>query len=245
MNLQEDIRVKPTSDYKLPEVFIVSSGRSGTTLLSSMMNATDQIFFPYESDFVARAYPFYGKGRKIENDDYPTLVKLFQMSSQPTAWNMTQSLLIDSLEKYSPTTLPEVFSVICRAFHDQKCTSNILWGIKAPVLIASLNRIVNVCPDAKIVHLVRDGRDVYLSYRKIHESSSIKFGPKGVIQSALYWVDGLKRVEEFIDQGNKHRLYELRYLDLMLNPGIELKSLCSYLNIGYSPLIHEDFSNHE
>ena len=57
-------------------------------------------------------------------------------------------------------------------------------GMKAPVLIACLDRIGAVFPQAKILHVVRDGRDVYLSYRQVHKSSPEKFGPKGILTAA-------------------------------------------------------------
>ena len=31
----------------------------------------------------------------------------------------------------------------------------------------------------------------------MHETSKIKFGPKSIVENALYWIDGLRRVEDF------------------------------------------------
>ena len=118
-----------------------------------------------------------------------------------------------------------------------------MWGIKAPVLIASLPVINAVCLKAKIVHLVRDGRDVYLSYRKIHEQSPVKFGPKGAIQNALYWVDGLRRVDEFIQQNSSQKIHELKYEELIFSPATELQNLCTYLNVDYQPAMYQNFNN--
>ncbi len=104
--------------------------------------------------------------------------KIFQLTSQlEQGWGMSESYLTSFLQKRSPQTFPEVNSVICEAFHRQENTDNLLWGIKAPVLIASLQRIQTVCPQAKIIHIVRDGRDAYLSYQRVHEDSPVKFDP--------------------------------------------------------------------
>lgn len=231
--------------FKLPEVFIISSGRSGTTLLSSILNASEQINFPYESDFIARAYPIYQQQTSYSDRDYQDISQLFLLCSQPQGWGMSADYILETLRQRSPQTFAEVYSTICQAFHHQEGTTELLWGIKAPVLIASLPRIHTVCPDAKIVHLVRDGRDVYLSYRKIHEQSPVKFGPKGTIQNALYWVDGLRRVEEFANSDRQPKIYELKYGDLISNPELVLKNLCAYLNIDYRSQMHQNFGKRQ
>lgn len=231
--------------YKTPEVFVVSSGRSGTTLLSSILNASDQIFFPYESDFVARAYPFYYQKSSLTPADYQNIAQLFQVSSQPKGWGMSENYLSKYLIEQAPRTLTEVMAVICDAFHQQAGTGQLLWGIKAPVLIASLKRIRDVCPQAKIIHVVRDGRDVCLSYQQVHKHAPVKFGPKSVIENALYWIDGLKRVEEFTATYSPQDIYELKYEDLMADPTAALMQLCSYIGIDYRPCMHEDFNAHK
>lgn len=231
--------------YKVPEVFVVSSGRSGTTLLSSILNASDQIYFPYESDFVARAYPFYFNKTSLTLADYRDISQLFQVSSQPKGWGLSEDYLTDYLAKQAPKTLTEVIAVICDAFHHQMGTEQLLWGIKAPVLIASLQRICDVCPQAKIIHVVRDGRDVCLSYQQIHKNSPVKFGPKSIIENALYWIDGLKRIEEFSAGHSAQVSYELKYEDLMANPATSLTQLCSHIGIEYRPHMHENFNAHK
>lgn len=226
---------------KSPSVFIVSSGRSGTTLLVSILNAAEQIYIPYESDFIARAYPYFGDKNNIDENDYKRIVKFFQLTSKEQGWGLSSDYLLSFLQEHRPKTFAEINSSLCAAFHKLEGTENLLWGIKAPVLIASLEIILKTCPQAKIVHIVRDGRDIYLSYKKIHEKSPIKFGPKGIISSTLYWIDGLQRIQEFqIKQGNK-QIYELRYEDLLCSPEYELKKLCNFLDIEWRSSMYENF----
>ena len=214
---------------KSPTLFIVSSGRSGTTLLISILNASQQIHIPYESDFIARAYPFYQQKQNFGDSDYQKLTKLFIKASQPQGWGMTESFLLSYLKQSKPQSFAEVNSAICAAYHGKEGTENGLWGIKAPVLIASINRILSVYPSAKILHIVRDGRDVCLSYQNIHAKSQIKFGPKSLLANALYWIDGLRRIEDARSQ----QIYEFRYEDLLKNPKVELDKICSFIGIEY------------
>lgn len=231
--------------FKQPKVFIVSSGRSGTTLLASILNATQQIHIPYESDFIARAYPFYKDFNELKSDDYLQLVKFFRLTSKEKGWGMSENYLMEYLQKLQPQTFAEVNSALYEAFYQAQGTKDLQWGIKAPVLVASLDRILATYPDAKIVHIIRDGRDVYLSYKTVHQKSKIKFGPKGIVSNALYWIDGLRRIEEFKTKTNSKNIYELRYEDLLCRPETELKQLCQFLAIDYDSKIHETFYNLE
>ncbi len=237
--------VKCETRYKYPAVFIVSSGRSGTTLLTSILNASEQIYIPYESDFVARAYPFYSNRTQFTKDDYKRLFQIFELSAKEDGWGMSEEYVVSYLNEMAPKTFADVNATIYEAFHKQEGTDHLLWGIKAPVLIASLDRIRDVFPEAKIVHVIRDGRDVYLSYKKVHETSTVKFGPKGVIENALYWIDGLRRIEDFMKLNSENQIYEIRYDDLVSSPTSCLKQLCEFLGLEYRSSMEDNFSTLE
>lgn len=227
---------------KSPTVFIVSSGRSGTTLLTSILNSSGEIYIPYESDFVARAYPFFRKKQNFTVHDYEKIAKIFRFSSQQYGWGMSRDYIVSQLKKRRPKSFAEVNSTMYEAFHRLHNTVHLKWGIKRPVLIANLERVNDTFPSAKIIHVVRDGRDVCLSYKKVHQNSEIKFGPKGIVANALFWVDGIRRVEKFKERHPSCQLYELRYVDLLTKPELTLRSLCDFLGISYDPSMHQDFN---
>lgn len=213
--------------FKHPSIFITSSGRSGTTLLISVLNFSKQISIPYESDFVARAYPFYQQKRAFDESDYVKLAHIFYETSIPKGWGLAEQDFLQNLLQYSPQTFADVHAVLCKSYHERSGTGDLLWGIKAPVLIASIDRIRDVHPEAKIVHIVRDGRDVFLSYKRVHQNSEVKFGPKGAVSNALYWVDGLRRIEKY----QKGDIFEIRYEDLLKQTDLEMEKLFTLLDL--------------
>lgn len=224
--------------FEHPSTFIVSSGRSGTTLLVALLNATEQINIPYESDFIARAYSYYENKQFFQDEDYQKIARLFQITSQPKGWGMSEKYLLSCLKEQNPQTFSEVNTAIYTAFQKkQGNTGEKKYGIKSPVLISSLEEIGNVYPKAKIIHVVRDGRDVCLSYRKIHQKSKIKFGPKGIVSSALYWIDGLRRIEE----AKQTEIYQLRYEDLIEKTEQELMNICAFLDLEYKLEIYNNY----
>lgn len=229
---------------KDPVLFMVSSGRSGTTLLRSILNASNQLFIPHESDFIGRAYRFYQKKSEFTSEDYEKIAKLFMATSREQGWGLNREYLVSYLNYYQPQNFTAVNRVINQAYHEQEGTENLLWGIKSPVMIASLKEILNVFPNTQIIHVIRDGRDVYLSYQKVHQKSQVKFGPKELLPAALYWIDGLRRIERFQEQSNG-RVYEIRYEDFVKNPADEIASLCKFIGIEYSPFMYQEHHNME
>ena len=84
--------------------FIVSSGRSGTTLLRAVLNAHPSIHIPHESDFLVRAWPYYGT-RAIDESDYVVLAKLFRIASEGDGWGWSQDEVVRILERKRPRSL--------------------------------------------------------------------------------------------------------------------------------------------
>lgn len=219
-------------------IFIVSSGRSGTTLLRGILNASEQIYIPHESDFLARAYPFF-YAKNISKDDYEYIVRLFIKSSQNKGWGMDFNYIKNSLESDAPTSFSGVNESIYRAYLNKLKLSELQWGIKHPVLIASIGKILKVFPSAKVIHIVRDGRDVSLSYQKVHQTAPQKFGPKGPVSSSLYWIDGLRRVS----QHKTDQVYEIRYEDLLNQPAQEIEKLCHFIGISWDKDLYENYQS--
>lgn len=219
-------------------VFIVSSGRSGTTLLCAMINAGNEIIFPQESDFIARAYPFYAN-KMLEEDDFLVLVRFFMHTSQGYGWGMDETDLLNSIREAAPRTFAELIELLNLIYLKSQYPDCIRWGIKSPVMIASIDRIYNVFPKANIVHLVRDGRDVFLSYRNVHsdQNTSGGFGPNGVVTAALYWIDGLRRIAAYED-----KVYELCYEDLLDQPPEVLQKLCRHLGLNFNDAMVEGYA---
>ncbi|NET33459.1 MAG: sulfotransferase [Cyanothece sp. SIO1E1] len=226
----------------LSPVFIVSSGRSGTTLLRGILNASNQIFIPHESHFIGSCYQFYHQKNNFDKYDYRQLIKFFKRTSQKYGWGMKTGYLLSQLNKHAPQTFADVNSIIYQAGLTLAGAENLQWGIKSPVLIASVNQIYKVFPAAKIIHIVRDGRDVSLSYQQVHRNHTARFGPGGIVSGALYWIDGLRRIEAV---GGPKQLYELRYEDLLTQPKDELEKLCAFLDIAYRPSMHQSYHRSE
>jgi hypothetical protein len=113
-----------------------------------------------------------------------------------------------------------------------------LVGNKTPTFVRRIPTLHSHWPEAKFVHLIRDGRDVYLSvlnwnhaYRSAGRYSIWAEDP--VTTTALWW----ERKVRFGRQGGlalERRLYyELHYEDLVSQPDDACVRLCEFLRLPY------------
>jgi len=98
------------------------------------------------------------------------------------------------------------------------------WAEKTPNYVYCIEEILNFYPDAKFVHVIRDGRDVALSLNE---------GRDFALPSAIFrWLSAVEAGIRF--RGNL-RYYELKYEDLILDTENSLKKLMDFLEEDYDP----------
>lgn len=200
--------------------FIVGSARSGTTLLRMMLNAHPEVAVPPESRFVVELY----RSDDVQVDDF-----LERLDAHPrwTAWDTPIEDVRAQLTGLTTVPYPEAIEAAYMAYAQNRNKKR--YGDKTPRYIEDLPLLARLWPEAKFVHLVRDGREVALSY------ADVPFGPSTVAKAAALWKD---RVVRGMEQGRPlgpHRYAELRYERLLANPQAEVEALCSFLDLDFNP----------
>ena len=217
-------------------LIVVGSGRSGTTLLVAILNASKGVFIPYETSFLVHAEPVFG-GRRLETGDYAVLAHLFVITSENHGWGMSQAQVEQAFRETQISSLSQALDAVCLKFFAlNEIPASTAWGIKRPLMICHLDRVFRVFPEAKVIHVVRDGRDVCLSYQAVHEKSRVKFGPKGIVTSAIYWAAGIRAAESY-----RNRIHTVRYEDLLSSPLDALEKLQRFMAIPDLILEHQAY----
>lgn len=102
------------------------------------------------------------------------------------------------------------------------------WGDKTPYYVNHIDEIRRVFPEARIVNVVRDGRDVALSLLRV------PFGPANVWAAAHQWraaVDAGDRAATALGDD----LITVRYEDIVADPAATVPAICQFLEIAYEP----------
>src|SRR5439155_5652095 len=104
-------------------------------------------------------------------------------------------------------------------------------GDKTPSYVIHIDLLAGVLPEGRFVHIVRDGRDVAMSYM------DVPFGPKDMHEAAVFW---RRRVRAGRASGNRlgpGRYLELRYEDLVDHPEDCLGRVCALLDLAFDPVM--------
>jgi len=96
------------------------------------------------------------------------------------------------------------------------------WVSKTPSLVRSLGPLHKMYPEAALIHIVRDGRDVTLS------TIGLKQGPNTVRAAARRWHDMVRSGQRLRGNG---RYLEVRYEDLIGTPDITLRKVFDALGV--------------
>src|SRR4051795_10219506 len=102
------------------------------------------------------------------------------------------------------------------------------WGDKTPYYIGHIDELRRLFAEARIVNLVRDGRDVALSLLRV------PFGPANTWAAAHQWRDAIDAGERAAERLGAD-LLTVRYEDLVAAPETAIPAVCEFLGIGYRP----------
>ncbi|MDP9226991.1 MAG: sulfotransferase [Actinomycetota bacterium] len=203
--------------------FIVASARSGTTLLRLILNRHPSIAVPPESRFITELW----QGTD-EVDASEFLARLVD-HDRFAEWELPIEAVRAELDRSPTVSYREAISAVYRAYARHKGKE--LWGDKTPRYVEHIPFLAGLFPSSRFVHLVRDGRDVALSY------ADVPFGPKTVARAAGLWK---ARVSAGIRTGRPlapGRYIEIHYEDLAESPEKQLRDLCSFLGISFEPVM--------
>jgi len=100
------------------------------------------------------------------------------------------------------------------------------WGEKTPIYSKSMEVIRTMLPETRFIHIIRDGRDIALSLRRMW------FSPGWEIETqAAYWQEFVLAARK-AGKGRPDYL-EVRYEDLVLKTRETLKQICAFINLDY------------
>jgi hypothetical protein len=100
------------------------------------------------------------------------------------------------------------------------------WGDKTPHYVHHIDHLLRVWPKARFVVLVRDGRDVALSLRRM------PFGPNNAWAAAQWWARGIQAGDR-AQQDHPEAVLTVRYEDLVRQPRDEVARVCAFLALRY------------
>lgn len=226
-------------------VFLIGCGRSGTTILGSILSYHPDICYLFEP--------------------YHLWAAIEPKTDALNLYNQVDSNLIMDIQDWNQRAQIRFNRLILEYQHNK---NNKILLEKTPLNAMRIGYINALAPQAKFIHLVRDGVDVSLSIERIAKSSHYKIVSKpqlnqwwGVnnskwnallrdgilagyfpneiehllnprLKGAYEWLVSLAEIDKR-RQYLGNRLYEITYNQLTLQPDKTLQNLCEFLELDY------------
>ena len=223
--------------------FIFGHARSGTTLLMRLVRLHPEVHCNYQAHFFTRQPLLKSLVNTPEAEEW--------LSRKSNRWNQGRDL--------SPLVLRATADFIME--RDAAKEGKRIVGDKSPsstIHGQAVRDMHSVYPDAKLVYIVRDGRDVLLSERFrnfVEESKFLSAEDKRIVKDlqkdptqftngtrsiftetflrrvASGWVQNLQETE---DEGRRlfaENYFSIRYEDLLSRPFIEMTKLWRFLGV--------------
>lgn len=227
-------------------VFIGGDGRSGTTLVSVVLNAHPDLAVGPELHFrgPSNLGPYVvkclelllsddsrtrGKGLK-EN---PELRAGVQFAKRCARFGLSFDEQLKAIVKFmeeedeqieSFESRSHLISILGGVAAEKKGASG--WGIKIMRDIAVARKYSSEWPSARFLHVVRDGRDVAASQLREHGT----WGYGDIEEAGKAWVKLLETVET---QSKRLRIHQFAYESLVREPRTTLEQICTFLDVGW------------
>lgn len=203
--------------------FIVGCGRSGTTLLQSVLMSHPDVAIPPETKFAAK-FPAYTPAlRNLSREATFRRALDTVIDDQRRKGIAFDESRFRELAAAAPRTWDGLLLAVLAAFADHEGRPRV--GEKSPAHTPLVGRLSESFPHAKFIHLIRDPRAVMLS--------RIRAGfTAGALGAELpRWREAADMHRDHAQRLGPSRYLLLRYEDLVTDLAPTVKSLCDFLDL--------------
>lgn len=208
-------------------VTVCGVGRSGTSLLQSMLAAHSELAMPPETHFFCSYLRNKRKRRAVQRAGRAAFASVIANDKHFHRAGIPVEILVKpgnlTTADFDPSSAYHHF---LKFYAKRERKGRI--GEKDPRLIDYLGELSRLFPSALIIHIVRDPRDVVASRMKARWSSG-----------RPYWLHALVYRAQIAlgrEQGQKYfpRTYlEIRYEDLIESPAETLRTICKHIDLPF------------
>ena len=229
-------------------IFVVGNSRSGTTMMGRVLGNIPTVYTFHELHFFEYLWDPTSKksfGREelvqlaarllsIERDGY------LNQKDISIFLDEAASIVTNLCSKVEP---PQVFAAFMR--YEAELHDRVVPCDHTPRNVLFLEQIFALFPNAYVIHMLRDPRDVLLSQkgkwrrRSLTQNDNIPWWESmrawtnyHPVTMSLLWNANLRAAEEF---GGHPRLFWVRFEAFVQQPEVWLRKICSWLDMEYSP----------
>lgn len=189
-----------------------------------MLDSHPALAIPPETGFLCLGAELGGSGEKLREEFFRAITNYPGEAPNWPDFEIPERRFWLSLTDINPFNISDGYRAFYRLYAARFGKPR--WGDKTPLYCKNLDTIRKALPEARFVHLIRDGRDAALSLRRMWFSP----GPEIETQAA-YWRECVLAARR--SGANRRDYVEVRYEDLILDTRKALNSICTFIDLDY------------
>lgn len=194
-------------------------------MLRLMLDSHPELAIPGESQFIPAIYrnrEHYVSGGRL---DARRMARDILGRRNVLRWRVPNDAVFDRIREISE---PDIADVVESVFMEYALArGKTRWGDKTPRHVMWMDRLSDLFPSALFVHVIRDGRDVSLSY------ADKPWGPRNAWESARLWRRAITAGLRARDQLGRERYLEVRYERLVSDPEATVGAICAFARLDF------------
>ncbi|MFW5793380.1 MAG: sulfotransferase family protein [Bacteroidota bacterium] len=221
----------------MQKIFILGNPRSGTSLFRLMLNQHSEIVAPPESGFLQWWYHKYNDWTK--KDNFSNRLELFLndlfTSKKIETWVLDREKLKNFIIAKNPADYGTLIGCVYLAYKSQSDNIRVI-ADKNNYFISHIPELKSIWPDAKFIHLIRDGRDVACSYIDVDKlKTDSPYKPKlpiNIEQIANEWIKNNRTIAQ-LHKENSENYFLIKYEDIISKTQKALRGVCDFLDLNF------------
>lgn len=207
--------------------FIVGASRSGTTLLRLIMAGHSRIHIPPETWFLE---PLVQQLLLTEPLSPADVRKAVDIITSHYRWPDMEIATDDFTQHAMALASPKLADIVNLVYQRQLETEGKnRFGDKTPQYIGIVPELAALYPGAKFIHLIRDGRDVAISFIDADFEGRCYDGER------FQWIWAIHKGLAYRNSPHARDILEVRYEDLVSNPESTVRGICEFLGETFEP----------
>lgn len=196
-----------------PALFLVGLENSGTALLREALNRHSRLTVLPGKPLISILRGELGD-RLHDREAFFGVLKMFVPQTQAAA-------LAEAVDSREPFRFAGAMRCYYRQLH--AASGKPRWGMESPPCITDMEAVQQVFPEARFIHMIRDGRDLALAL-------PAEISPEDAAGRWIWTIAQARRQAQ-----NLPHYREIRYEDLLAAPGKVLDEICDFLELAREP----------
>jgi len=230
------------------KIFVLGYGRSGTTMMGRILGNHPEIYMFRELNFFEKLWDREGTQELTESEAVKLAARLiginghgFDILKDFSEFEDRGREIVDVIQESGRAITPlEVYESFLMAATTEN--GKLIPCEQTPGYVFFIPEILELFPEARIINMIRDPRDVLVSRKKKWRQFRLRSDRVPVprtmrtwahyhpISSSYLWKAAVKAAQPYVDSG---QVLQVRFEDVLSDPEKELQRICDFIGVAY------------